>query len=1207
MSMKFEEDGDAVKHLTEFEKLINHLRSFGSELSEDEVISHLMLTFPPSYDSVVAYFDALGNDNRNLNALKARFIQENANRRERLRVEGNLDRKILPENKEEPKVFMSKRGSWRRGKYGRMNNSYRSKGEAKDKDEERKCFLCNKPGHVAKFCRNRNNRKTFFTVGLFTQNDITIDNKIRFYLDSGATDHMISSNYSKFLTNVEVFDDPLLVSCSKMNENLKCYRYGDLNIRCNGVDITMKDVLCIEGLSGNLLSVKRLDRHGYDVCFGHGKVKIFDDRELFLQNSDTGSLYSLIFDLTNVAANNAYVECNDELSRIWHQRFGHLNYKSLNKMKNHDIVDGLDGNFSDISKFDKCETCVISKQHNLPYNKVNDNRSSRPLQLVHTDLVTIDKKGKAGEKYILTFIDDFTSFKAAYPMCSKAECLVYFKEYLNYVHAISEYWVSMIRCDNRKEYCNNDFNDFCRNNGIHIANVDPHSPQLNSCAERNNRTIMERSRAILLQSKLDVKFWPYAVETACYVLNRSIVKNNIKTPVEMLTGKKPNVIKLRIFGSLAFRHIPKQFRGKFDNKGEKCVMVGYSGTGYRLWVPSVDKIRYARNVVFQENMTIADWKEIGGSRCVDDSYFVVFPVEEDIKDGVNVEEASVERAHVEQEAEIGGEDSVVEREPLEVVNTRPSREKKVPGRFQDYVVSCLYSSVEERIPRSYAEAISCDESSQWRAAMEREMESMRSNEVWELVESKNLEKDVECVDSIWLYSVKQTKDEKLYKARLVASGDMIEKEDEEDVFSPVAKPTTVRTLFCIANQNDSKVAFLDIHTAFLNADIEAGRNIYMKQPRGFQMEGKICKLKKSIYGLRNSSKNWNHCFHDFLISKGFERSKYDLCLYNRCINGNRTYLLIYVDDIFIVSDNELELKNFKIELFSRFKTSDLTDSNRFLGIDVEWSNEGVYLSQSKYVNCILKKFRMTNCKPVLTPMEINLKIKENNDEQCNTNKPYRELIGCLSYLSNISRPDISFAVNYLSRFQKNPTEEMYNYAKRILRYLRGTIDYKLFYPKTKDLELVCYVDADFGSDINDRKSRSGFAFFIGKCLVSWSSCKQRTVALSFSEAEYIALAIAASEGLWLKGLIREMLGIDNKLIMYEDNQNAILYSNNKDNNKRTKHIDVKYRFVNDEIVKGNIDVRYVESENQVSDVLTKPLGSSKFIKHRDSLGICLST
>lgn len=378
----------------------------------------------------------------------------------------------------------------------------------------------------------------------------------------------------------------------------------------------------------------------------------------------------------------------------------------------------------------------------------------------------------------------------------------------------------------------------------------------------------------------------------------------------------------------------------------------------------------------------------------------------------------------------------------------------------------------------------------------------------------------------------------------------------------------------------------------------------MRQPQGFERDPTLVyKINKSLYGLKQAPREWNERFDIFVKSLNFVQSKHDKCLYVFKDKEALVYLLLYVDDIIITGNSDYLINKFKSALMSEFKTKDLGPLKCFLGIKIDRNVKGMFLSQPIYVDKLLQKFGMENCHPIKTPMENN-PTKDLEGRCIIEEKPYRELIGCLMHLMLTSRPDISAAVNFYSRYQSNATLAQWNGLKRVLRYLKGTADYGLFYAKNqeKNNPLVAYADSDWAGD-TDRKSTSGFMFEVFDADVCWVTRKQTIIAASSTEAEYVSLATASAELIWIKNILMDLcIDINDPIIIYEDNQSCS-YSLSKWDQKRLKHIDVKYHFVKDLHQKHIIDVVYIPFQQQKADILTKGLPAERYAKLRQTLGV----
>lgn len=322
----------------------------------------------------------------------------------------------------------------------------------------------------------------------------------------------------------------------------------------------------------------------------------------------------------------------------------------------------------------------------------------------------------------------------------------------------------------------------------------------------------------------------------------------------------------------------------------------------------------------------------------------------------------------------------------------------------------------------------------------------------------------------------------------------------------------------------------------------------------------------------------------------------------------KTIICIYVDDFFIFSNNDKETDSLKMRLGEMFKIKDLGEVKNCLGMNVKFDreNDTISLDQSNYIDQLLQRFEMLDCKAVNTPIEAGLSLDRSEDIECEKQFPYQQLLGGLMYLSVLTRPDISYAVSYLSQFNNCHTETHWKHCKRILRYLKGTKNYGICFGRT-DKSLECFVDADWGSNTFDRKSYTGFCFTFVGGPISWESRKQKTVALSSTEAEYVAMSEASKEAIYLRNLFFELTGASQTIVLFNDNMGAQKLSLNPVFHKRSKHIDVKHHFLRDTVAKEWVQLKYLETAKMPADVLTKSLSSVKHLRFIGDLGIMCVT
>jgi hypothetical protein len=442
------------------------------------------------------------------------------------------------------------------------------------------------------------------------------------------------------------------------------------------------------------------------------------------------------------------------------------------------------------------------------------------------------------------------------------------------------------------------------------------------------------------------------------------------------------------------------------------------------------------------------------------------------------------------------------------------------------------------------------------------------------------------------------------KARLVAHGfTQVEGLDCGETFALVARLEAIRMLLAYASNHETKLYQMDVKSAFLNGYIN--ELVYVEQPPGFEdpkHPNRGYRLSKALYGLKQAPRAWYERLRDFLIEKGFKIGKVDTTLFTKLEDDELFVCQIYVDDIIFGSSNKDSCKKFGEMMSKEFEMSMIGELSFFLGFQIKQLEEGTFVCQEKYTKDLLKRFKMENCKPIETPMPTNGHLDLDEGGKPVDQTLYRQVIGSLLYLT-ASRPDIMFSVCMCARFQANPKEAHMKAVKRILRYLRHTPCIGLWYPNGASFQLVGYSDSDYAGCKVDRKSTSGGCHLLGQCLVSWSSKKQNCVALSSTEAEYIAGGSCCAQILYMKQSLLDYGVVLKEIPLLCDNESAIKLANNPVLHKRSKHIDIRHHFLRDHVEKKDIVFEGVRTEDQLVDIFTKPLDKSTFYRLRSELNV----
>ena len=414
---------------------------------------------------------------------------------------------------------------------------------------------------------------------------------------------------------------------------------------------------------------------------------------------------------------------------------------------------------------------------------------------------------------------------------------------------------------------------------------------------------------------------------------------------------------------------------------------------------------------------------------------------------------------------------------------------------------------------------------------------------------------------------------------------------------------------------DLELHQMDVKTAFLNGDLE--EDVYMDQPVGFIEEGKehmVCKLKKSIYGLKQASRQWYLKFNDTIVSFGFKENIVDRCIYLKVSGSKFIFLILYVDDILLATNDLGLLSETKKFLSNNFEMKDMGEAYYVIGIEIfrDRSQGLLGLSQKAYINKVLERFRMDKCSTSPVPIQKGDKFslmqcpKNDLERKQMENIPYASIVGSLMYAQTCTRPDISFAVGMLGRYQSNPGLDHWKAAKKVLRYLQGTKDHMLTYKRSDHLEVIGYTDSDFAGCVDTRKSTFGYVYLLAGGAISWKSAKQSVIAASTMEAEFVACFEATVQANWLRNFISGLGIVDSiakPLKIYCDNSATVFFSKNDKYSKGAKHMELKYFAVKEEVQKHRVSIEHISTDLMIADPLTKGLPPKTFTGHVVNMGI----
>ncbi|GJW52901.1 retrotransposon protein, putative, ty1-copia subclass [Tanacetum coccineum] len=666
--------------------------------------------------------------------------------------------------------------------------------------------------------------------------------------------------------------------------------------------------------------------------------------DLSTSNTNDSSMY---------AVSNTKAKLNLDSSPLWHCRLGHISKKCIEKL----LHDGL-LNSIDIESLGKCLSCMYGKMARKPYSHQVE-RAKDLLGLIHTDVCGPFRiVSRQGASYFVTFTDDFSLYGYVYLLKHKHKVFETFKVFQKEVENQLGKTIKSLRSDRGGEYMSQDFLDYLKEHGIIAHRTSPYTPQDNGVSERRNRTLLDMVRFIMSQTTLPKSFWDYALESAARILNMVPTNKVEKTPYEIWHGQAPKLSYLKVWGYKAL--VKRDTLNKPDKREPrsiKCIFVGYpkETMGYSFYYPSENKVFVAQNVEFFESNLIDH--EASGS--LEDLEIIQ---EKDTNPSLDTS-----LNHEEDDQEINEPQSDI------IPIQKSSRTRRAPDRM------CLYIDAEEHELGNLGEPANCEaalldpKSKKWLATMNMEMQSMKDNDVWELVE---LPPNVKTVGHKWLFKKKTDMDSAIhtFKARLVAKCfTQTYGVDYEETFSPVANIRAIRILIAIAAYYDYEIWKMDVKIAFLNGHLS--EEVYMTQPKGFV-----------------NPKYPNH-------------NQDEPCVYLKASGSYVTFLILYFDDILIMGNNISMLQDVKSYLGRCFAMKDLGEAAYILGIKIyrDRSKRLIGLCQSAYIEKILKIYFKENSKRGTIPMQDKLKLSKSDgastpaEKQRMKNVPYASAVGSIMY------------------------------------------------------------------------------------------------------------------------------------------------------------------------------------------------------------------
>ena len=1055
----------------------------------------------------------------------------------------------------------------------------------------------------------------------------------KYFLDSCASAH-VSNDRSTFS------------SLSPYSEEITCAEGGVMMAEGKGaitletevdgkkVEVTINGVTYVPSSKWNLISLPTLTRQGAKVVFhpdqtfevlkNGSKVFTGSSKEFGIAHLSTGGTVACVAAVSET-------ERRAKVTQI-HRQLGHPGKGAMRDLLKAGYLPGC--STSDLDNFFKkiCPPCLKGKSTSSPFS-TSTSTTSEPLALIHSDIAGPITNGSfGGARYFIFIIDEATDFIEAEPMKEKSEVTEKFEKMLlrmkNSLSPLTLSTSTRLQSDNGSEYLSSEFKSMLNRHKILHQTSIPYTPQQNGKAERTVRTIKEKITTLLADAHLGTRFWAEALPHAVFIINR-LPSSSLsgQTPYHRIHDKNDSKLEhLPIFGQQVWMHLKSP--DVFEPKAVDCRFLAtgdhYGKRGFRVQVLGArggQGVHWTRDMYFSKEEATEMAKE-GGEE--DEEIMVDFKVDE-VEESQSTEGGEIEE---ETEEEVRKKD-MAENELAERWGAPEGSKRRKPQKVAvaQGIALLLKSStpiVEESddvgllvrkpplldlknrplptVPTSSEDALTSLYKDEWKDSMKKEIDGLKMQQAWELVERNEKDK---ILGSRWHYTIKHDKENNptSLKSRLVVQGckNIPWLAQFGPRSAPLASLEVILLFFVIVSHYKLYSVTTDVAQGYLAAstDLITEVPILMKQPPHFvdpSLPDHVCLLRKALYGLPQSGRAFYHRVKKFVGDLNLLAVSDDTSLYYGIRNGTLFLFLAYVDDGMVASSKEL-VEEFLSEFRDEFdvKIRGTLDGSEFLGREMGYDETGrITVSCVGAIRRALGVVNFEHLRPLHVPIQKGITYMKNEDSPIDQHE-YLVAVGHLQWIASI-RFDIAYATNVAARYSTNPGKEHWSLVKRIYSYLKSTMNVKRVIGGEREPSegLVAYVDADFAGDIETRRSTTGSIVTFKGSTIAHTSKRQSLVTLSTFQAESVALTTTLTQLEWLASIINSLpIPTDSPILIRSDNASLVTNLNSPTYSERNKNVDIKIKYVQEQIKTGFIEVEWISSEDNLADLLTKPLPASR--------------